>query len=454
MSGIYEMREKEKTKDQIIKELVETHRKIFKEIETKHKRIEEAIKCRLKFEKTVSTILSRFVGVYDIDYAINASLADVGKLCNANRAYLFLFNDNKTTMSNTHEWCAKGINPQIENLKNISSDMFHWWMKKLLNGEVIHIKDVSKLPVEARVEKEILKGQDIKSLLVFSLSIGGELAGFMGFDNVIRTGKWSNEDIKILSIISKILGNSFKSKRVEKELKRVRDELELKVKERTAELTAVNEKLQRDITERKWAEEKLKQSYRKLKKTIDNTINIIAKIVETRDPYTAGHQQRVSLLATAIAKEIGIPEDKVEGIKVASLIHDIGKINIPAEILSKPGKLTEEEFNLIKSHPKIGCDILKLIDFSWPVAEIILQHHENINGSGYPRGLKDDEILFEAKIICVADVVEAMSSHRPYRPALGIDKALEEISKNRGILYDPEAVDVCIKLFREKDFKF
>lgn len=245
-----------------------------------------------------------------------------------------------------------------------------------------------------------------------------------------------------------------KHKRIEKELQRVRDGLELQVKERTAELIAANEKLQKDLTERKWAEEKLKQSYRKLKKTMDNTINIIVKIVETRDPYTAGHQQRVSKLATAIAKEIGLPKDKVKGVKIASLIHDIGKINIPAEILSKPGKLTKEEFNLIKGHPKIGYDILKLIDFSWPVAEIVLQHHENINGSGYPRGLRDDEIFLEAKIICVADVVEAMSSHRPYRPALGIDAALEEISKNKGILYDSEVVDACLKLFKEKGFKF
>ena len=245
-----------------------------------------------------------------------------------------------------------------------------------------------------------------------------------------------------------------KHKRIEKELQRVRDGLELQVKERTAELIAVNEKLQRDITERKRAEEKLKESYQKLGKTTDDIISTLAKIVETRDPYTAGHQQRVSLLASAIAKEIGLPEDKVKGVKIASLIHDIGKINIPSEILSKPGKLTEEEFNLIKGHPKVGYDILKLIDFPWPIAEIVLQHHENIKGSGYPGGLKDDEIFLEAKIICVADVVEAMSSHRPYRPALGIDKALEEISQNKGILYDPEVVDICLKLFKEKSFKF
>jgi len=245
-----------------------------------------------------------------------------------------------------------------------------------------------------------------------------------------------------------------KNERVEKELQRVRDELELQVKVRASKLIAMNEKLQRNITKRKRVEKKLKQSYRKLRKTTDNTINIIAKIVETRDPYTAGHQQKVSQLATSIARKMKLPQDRVERIRIASLIHDIGKISIPAEILSKPYKLTEEEFNLIKHHPKTGYDILRLIDFSWPVAEIVLQHHENINGTGYPGGLKGDEILLEAKIICVADVVEAMSSHRPYRAALGIDKALEEISQNKGILYEPEVVDACIKIFKKESFKF
>ena len=209
-----------------------------------------------------------------------------------------------------------------------------------------------------------------------------------------------------------------------------------------------------DITERKKNEEQLKESFKKLQKTIEDSISAISLVTEARDAYTAGHQRRVSKLAVALAKEMGFSKDRVEGIKIAALIHDVGKINLPAEILSKPGKLSEMEFNLIKNHSQIGYDILKKIDFLWPVAEIVLQHHEKINGSGYPGGLKGNEILLEAKIICVADVVEAMSSHRPYRPALGIDAALEEISKNRGILYDPEVVDMCLKLFKEKSFKF
>ena len=210
----------------------------------------------------------------------------------------------------------------------------------------------------------------------------------------------------------------------------------------------------RDITERKQAEEKLQETYQRLKKTMDASIETMSKILEAKDPYTAGHQQRVSQLAIAIAKELNLSQDKIEGIRIASLIHDIGKIGLPTEILSKPTKLSDMEFDLIKGHSQIGYDILKSIDFSWPIAQIVLQHHEKVNGSGYPGGLKGDEILLEAKIICVADVVEAMSSHRPYRPALGIDKALEEISQNKGILYDPKVVDTCIKLFKEKGFKF
>jgi PAS domain S-box-containing protein/putative nucleotidyltransferase with HDIG domain len=205
-----------------------------------------------------------------------------------------------------------------------------------------------------------------------------------------------------------------------------------------------------DITERKRAEQKLLQSHNKLLKTMEDTIYTIGKITETRDPYTAGHQKNVSQIATFIAQEMKLPKDKIEGIRIASLVHDIGKNSVPAEILNKPIKLSEIEFSLIKDHSQTGYDILKSIEFPWPVAKIVLQHHERLDGSGYPQGLKGDGILPEAKIIGVADVVEAMSSHRPYRPALGIDAALEEITQKKGILYDPEVVDTCIKLFKEK----
>jgi PAS domain S-box-containing protein/putative nucleotidyltransferase with HDIG domain len=209
-----------------------------------------------------------------------------------------------------------------------------------------------------------------------------------------------------------------------------------------------------DITDRKRAEEQLVQSFRKLEVAMEGTICIIDRIVEARDPYTAGHQRRVAILACAIAREMRFPEDQIKGLHVASGIHDIGKIQVPAEILSKPGRISDDEFNIIKSHSKVGYDILKSTEFPWPVAQIVLQHHERINGSGYPGGLLGKDILQEAKILGVADVFEAMTSHRPYRPALGADKALYELAQNRNILYDPKVADACIKLVNKKGFNF
>lgn len=212
--------------------------------------------------------------------------------------------------------------------------------------------------------------------------------------------------------------------------------------------------LAKDITVQRKAEQKLKTTYQRLKKTMDATIDTMSKIIEAKDPYTSGHQHRVCQLAVPLARELGLSEGKVEGIRIASLIHDIGKIGLPTEILSKPTTLADIEFNLIKGHSQIGYDILKSIDFAYPIAQIVLQHHERLNGSGYPSKLKGDKILLEAKIIGIADVVEAMSSFRPYRPALGVDAALEEIIQNRGTLYDIKVVDACLKLFKEKEFKF
>jgi PAS domain S-box-containing protein/putative nucleotidyltransferase with HDIG domain len=209
-----------------------------------------------------------------------------------------------------------------------------------------------------------------------------------------------------------------------------------------------------DITQRKKAEIKLLKSEETLKKTLNGAISTLAAIVETKDPYTYGHQQRVCQLATAIAEDLGMDEKKVEAIRIASLIHDIGKVNIPASILSKPGKLTDIEFDMIKTHPQLSYNMLKRIEFPLPIVDIILQHHEKIDGSGYPRGLKGKDIMIEAKILTVADVVEAMSSHRPYRPALGIDVAMDEIKRNKGKLYDPDVADSCIRVITKGKFKF
>lgn len=209
----------------------------------------------------------------------------------------------------------------------------------------------------------------------------------------------------------------------------------------------------RDVTKRKQAEEKLHQTLEILRKEINTTINVLVSALEARDPYTSGHQFRVAELACAIAMEMNLAQDRIDCINMASAIHDIGKLSIPTEILTKPTKLTVLEFSLIKQHSRSGYEILKNVESSWPLAEIVYQHHERMNGTGYPRNLTGDEIMPEARIIAVADVVEAMASHRPYRPALGIEKALEEIEKNKGSLYDEAVVNACLRLFIEKNYQ-
>lgn len=209
----------------------------------------------------------------------------------------------------------------------------------------------------------------------------------------------------------------------------------------------------RDVTQRKQMERELENNLLQLQTTIRGTIQAMASAVEKRDPYTAGHQQRVADLSKAIAEALNLPEEQIQGLYLAALIHDVGKISIPAEILTKPGGLTELEMMLIQTHSQSGYEILKEIPFPWPIAEIVLQHHEKIDGSGYPKGLAGHQILMEAKILSVADVVEAMASHRPYRPAVGITAALEEIEKKKGIHFDEEAVDACLSLFARNAFQ-
>jgi putative nucleotidyltransferase with HDIG domain len=212
--------------------------------------------------------------------------------------------------------------------------------------------------------------------------------------------------------------------------------------------------LEKEIAERKKAEMALQKNREQLRASLIGTVVAVSRAVGARDPYTAGHQQRVSQLSRAIAQEMGLDSEWVDGLRMGASIHDIGKIYLPAEILSKPTKLTDLEYELIKSHAQVGYDILKDIVFPCPVAEIAHQHHERLDGSGYPQGLKGEEICLEARIVAVADVVEAMVSHRPYRPSLGIDKALAEIKLGRGSSYDAEVADACLRLFAENKFSF
>jgi len=206
------------------------------------------------------------------------------------------------------------------------------------------------------------------------------------------------------------------------------------------------------VIEQRQTDEKLNQTVMTLRTALGGTIHAMALTVEIRDPYTAGHQRRVSNLARAIATEMGLPKDQIEAIRIAGIVHDLGKISVPSEILSKPGEISDIEYSLINTHPQKGFEILSSINFPWPIAQIVLQHHERLDGSGYPAGLKKEKILIEAQVLMVADVVEAMSSHRPYRPSRGNRLALEEIMENKGILYNKKAVDACLKLFLNDGF--
>jgi putative nucleotidyltransferase with HDIG domain len=279
----------------------------------------------------------------------------------------------------------------------------------------------------------------------------------------LRLGAWDfvTKPIQDMGVLDHAVRRALERARLIKENRRHREHLEDEIKHRTeeirqqaSELEMTNEMLKEEILERWRVEEELKRSISDLQKTIDGAITTISLIGEIRDAYTGGHQRRVAQLARAVAEEMGLGEERTRGVYVAGMLHDIGKISVPIEILCKPSGLNALEYSMLKIHPRISWEILKEIEFPWPVAQIVRQHHERMDGSGFPDRLKGDEILVESRIIGVADVVEAMASHRPYREALGIRNALEEIQKNRATLYDPDVVDACVRLFGEKGFMF
>jgi putative nucleotidyltransferase with HDIG domain len=251
--------------------------------------------------------------------------------------------------------------------------------------------------------------------LLVPLKNDGRLAGMLLVGSKISHGPYSNEERKLLQSVS----------------------TEVAVNIENANLY-----------------DSMKRKHNELQKAVDGVIHAVSLVVETRDPYTAGHQRRVAELARAIAREMKLSDWQTTGIYIAGLLHDVGKVAVPSEILSKPGKINQYEFSIIKNHCQVGYEILQRIDFPWPVTQAILQHHERLDGSGYPKGLTGGDIIIEARILGVADVVEAMSSHRPYRPALGLECALEEIKRGLGIIYDSEVADACLKLLKKNEPEF
>jgi PAS domain S-box-containing protein/putative nucleotidyltransferase with HDIG domain len=364
---------------------------------------------------------------------------------------------------------------QVEEELLHSKEKYHTLFNKIADPIFIFDKK-SQLFIDCNEAVQRIYGysiDELKSMTIFDLhapedlkkienkSDASEIDPLFSYTHITKYGQKIDVEIATDEIFYdgrnaglSIVRDITERRKAEENLRKARDELEERVKKRTVELEEINKQMRREIADREKAERELKVSFKKLRKTLDGIVHAMAIVGEARDPYTAGHQRRVAELAAAIADEMGLEFDKIEGIRIAGLLHDIGKISVPSEILSRPGRLTAIEFSFIKSHPQVGYDVLKGIEFPWPIADIVLQHHERIDGSGYPKGLKGKEILIEAKILGVADVVEAMSSHRPYRPALGIDKALAEVLKNRGVLYDSEVVNACVKVFAEKGFEF
>jgi PAS domain S-box-containing protein/putative nucleotidyltransferase with HDIG domain len=384
---------------------------------TRRKQTEEILQQRIRFETLITTISSHFINlaIGEVNLEIRRALEQIGQFAEVDRSYLFLFSPDMERMTNTHEWCAPGIASYIDQLQDIPSDRFPWLMNQLRQLDTVYLPRVADLPDEAHAEKEEFLAQSIRSVLLVPISYGNVLEGFLGFDTVRNEKRWTEQVIALLKIVGEIIVNSLK---------------------------------------RKQGEQNLRQSIEHLQLTLAGTVQALASTGEIRDPYTVGHQNRVAQLACAIARDLGMPEDQIEGLRIAGALHDLGKIYIPTEILTKPGRLSNVEMALIRNHPQVSAEILAKIPFPWPISQMVLQHHERIDGSGYPNQLKGEEIILEARILAVSDVVEAMTFYRPYRPGFGIKEALWEIMQNRGVLYDLQIAELCVKLFDEARFEF
>lgn len=350
-----------------------------------------------------------------LSYAFDKSLAIVGDFLKVDRVYLFTLSDDGKRMSNTHEWCNKKIEPAIDLLQDLDVETFPWWMKQLRNEEVIKIEDVNKMDDNQLAEREILQAQNIKSVLVVPLILERKLTGFLGFDSVKHKKKWDSDEVNSLIFMSDIFSSAFR---------------------------------------RQINEAKVRDSVTRLERLLNETVESFGTIIGINDPYTQNHQVRASQLVVAIGRQLGLDKDVIEGVKLATMMHDVGVIHFPSQIINKPGPLSTKEYALIKTHPMRGYEIVSRIDFPQPVAQIILQHHEKYDGSGYPAGLKGEAILIQARILCVADVYESMVSDRPYRKAHPSSVALNFLKENKGILFDPKVVDACVTLVEDKGFVF
>jgi PAS domain S-box-containing protein len=417
------------------------------------------LSCNTMFERFFGAMEADIVGKTDYDF-VDRELADS-----------FLDHDRKAMAAGkptiNEEWITFADDGHRAFLETIKMPMYD------IQGTLIGVLGIGRDITERNQAEEDLKQAEERYRSIFENAQEGifqstdegrfftanrALAAMLGYDSpedlmttVINIPKQlyvNPEDRKVLLKMIKEQGSvrGFETQYYRKNGSMIWVSVDLQAVRDTGERVLYYEGFNEDITIKK-------ESIERMRKALGATVQAIAVTVETRDPYTAGHQRRVADLSRAIATELNLPADQIDGIRMAATIHDLGKLSVPAEILSKPTKLTAIEFSLIKTHSQSGYDILKDIDFPWPIARTVLEHHERMNGSGYPNGLTGDNLLMESQILAVADVVESMASHRPYRPALGIDAALNEIEKNRGTLYDNAVADACLRLFREKDYQ-
>ncbi len=377
----------------------------------------ESLKHRVAFERLVQKINVELNGVSNIDQNIYRVIKLLGKFVKVDCCHIFKYDSEQDVITDKYSYRAamrtKSCSSQTQNMP--FEKTFPWLAKKVKNFQIVRVEKESDLPAKAHKFKQLLHQESIQSTLVTPIFYSDNLLGFIRFDSIKKPETWHDGDIELLATVSKLLAHAFLQE----------------------------ENIQKERDYHQYFEDMLLE-----------TIKAVMQMTEQRDPYTAGHQMRVADLAMAIAIKMGLTEEEIKGIYLGGLIHDIGKIHIPAEILSTPKPLTREEFTLIKMHPQAGYDIVKDIPFIWPIKNIILQHHERLDGSGYPKGLKGEKISLEARIVAVADVYEAMSSHRPYRPKKSKKEVHLELTQNAGKLYDKRVVDCCLALIKSRRFRF
>jgi PAS domain S-box-containing protein/putative nucleotidyltransferase with HDIG domain len=378
---------------------------------------DERRRRRLEFDQTAADIATSLVTAAPngTDRAIEHGLARVGELLDVDRCFILLLTQDGVSMDEAFEWNAPNVAPTIDSFRRVPLAAFPWGVGTLLDSRSLVIDGVEDLPPEAAPTRRFLESIGAKSFLAVPMRARTDIIGAVGAVVLGRPAKWPAETTALFQALGAMFAAAI---------------------------------------ERKRADDALVSSLERHERAVRGTATALSRLGELRDPYTAGHQQRVALLAREIAFDMGLSDEMAQSVHIAAMLHDIGKIRVPSEILTKPGSLDDLERGIVETHSRAGYEILKSAQFPWPVAEVVLQHHERLDGSGYPAGLPADQIMIEARILGVADVVEAMSSHRPYRPALPIERAIEEITSNCGLLYDREVVQACLRVLERWGRRF